>query len=124
LLEGSFVSNTFPTKDSTYLLFFVFASRQAARSWFNTDLRPSGSTVGASIDSSGFSQTTHCGPYSKKIASTLDAIAACYVAWGDVIAVSESWRSPTATTPLVDNENLAVALARTAVSDLTSLDAP
>jgi hypothetical protein len=124
LLEGSFVSNTFPTKDSTYLLFFVFASRQAARSWFNTDLRPSGSTVGASIDSSGFSQTTHCGTYSKKIASTLDAIAACYVAWGDVIAVSESWRSPTATTPLVDSENLAVALARTAVSDLTSLDAP
>jgi hypothetical protein len=77
-----------------------------------------------SVDSSGFSQTTHCGTYSKKLKSTSAVITACYIAWGDVIVASESWRIPTATTPLVDNENLAVTLARTADSDLISLDAP
>jgi hypothetical protein len=125
LLDGSFVSDTFHTKDyADYLSFYVFYSRQDARSWFNTDLRPSGSTVGVSVDSSGFSQTTHCGTYSKKLKSTSAVITACYIAWGDVIVASESWRIPTATTPLVDNENLAVTLARTADSDLISLDAP
>jgi len=124
LLEGSFVSNTFHTHDSTYLSFYVFATRKDARSWFKTDPIPSGSTVGGSIDSSGFSQTTRCGTYSKKIGLATDAVAACYVAWGDVIVVSESWRSPTVITPLLDYENLAVALARTGVSDLISLDAP
>jgi hypothetical protein len=121
LLDGSFVSNTFHTSDyGDYLAFYVFASRKDARAWFGTDLRPTGSTVGPSINSSGFSQTARCGTYSK----TPAVISACYVAWGDVIAISESWRLSTAKTPLLDNENLAVALARTAVSDLISLDAP
>jgi hypothetical protein len=125
LLDGSFVSNTFHTGDyGDYLAFYVFASRKDAKTWFGTDLRPSGSTVGPSINSSGFSQTARCGTYSKAETSATAVISACYVAWGDVIAISESWRLSTAKTPLLDNENLAVALARTAVSDLISLDAP
>ena len=123
LLDGSFASLTFHTSDyADYLSFYVFASGQDARSWFSTNLRPSGSTVGVSIDSSGFSQTTHCGTYSKTLPSTSVVIAACYVLWGHTIVASESWRVPTASTPLVDNENLAVTLARTGVTDLISLD--
>jgi hypothetical protein len=124
LVNGSFASLTFNTSDyADYLSFYVFTSGKDARSWFGTDLRPTGSTVGASIDSSGFSQTSHCGTYSKKLTSSFAVISACYVVWGDVVVASESWRIPTASTPLSDNENLAVTLARTGVTDLISLDA-
>lgn len=116
LLNGSYIQVTLQGPDhGDYIHFFVFGSPQEAQSWFNQNLEPTGSTKTGPVDSSGFSQRSYCGTYSRGAAQQFPkatGFSVCYVLWGNVVIEGET---QSIVHKHAANNNMAVTLARMGV---------
>jgi len=116
LVNGSYILVTLRGPDhGDYIHFFVFGSPQEAQSWFNQNLEPTGSTKTGPVDSSGFSQRSYCGTYSRGASQQFPkatGFSVCYVLWGNVVIEGET---QSIVNKHVANNNMAVTLARMGV---------
>src|SRR5260221_634220 len=116
LLNRSYIQVTLQGPDhGDYIDFYVFGSPREAQSWFNIVLRPTGSTKTGPIDSSGFSQRSYCGTYSRGASQQFPkaaGISACYVLWGNVVINGQT--QSIVNKQAADN-NMAVTLTRMGV---------
>ena len=113
LIKGSYVQVNFVGPDyGDEISFFLFSAPQDAQSWFHTNLQVANATKTSPIDSSGFSQPSQCGTYSRSASKQTPkpvGISACFALWGNVVIEGETQSS---TNKQAADNNMAATLTR------------